>query len=190
MKPEGNTLHLRCGLKTFKFVCPKMSWDKCEDGHYRRICHCENPCTNSACGRMVYLYPEKDLRRCPGTVRGTEVGLSNLFWFGIANSQSEFRNYLVFLTVSIPVIVEDPYLTIIQAFLAVYPHGLAVDELRFHTVTGDRDAEIGKRGYLITDLNDIVSIGIKILAGTGGCLEMELFDLPAERQDLRGRFLK
>ena len=72
MKPEGNTSHLRCGVKTFKFVCPKMSWDKCEDGKYRRICHCENPCTNSACGRMVYLYPEKDLRRCPGTVRGTE----------------------------------------------------------------------------------------------------------------------
>ena len=72
MKPEGNTSHLRCGLKTFKFVCPKMSWDKCEDGKYRRICHCENPCTISACGRMVYLYPEKDLRRCPGTVRGTE----------------------------------------------------------------------------------------------------------------------
>ena len=57
MKPEGNTSHLRCGLKTFKFVCPKMSWDKCEDGKYRRICHCEKPCTHSACGRMVYLYP-------------------------------------------------------------------------------------------------------------------------------------
>ena len=72
MKPEGNTSHLRCGLKTFKFVCPKMSWDKCEDGKYRRICHCDNPCTNSSCGRMVYLYPEKDLRRCPGVIRGTE----------------------------------------------------------------------------------------------------------------------
>ena len=72
MKPEGNTSHLRCGLKTFKFVCPKMSWDKCEDGKYRRICHCDNPCTDSACGRMVYMYPEKDFRRCPGAVRGTE----------------------------------------------------------------------------------------------------------------------
>ena len=72
MKTEGNTSHLRCGLKTFKFVCPKMSWDKCEDGKYRRVCHCENPCTDSKCGRMVYLYPEKDLRRCPGVVRGTE----------------------------------------------------------------------------------------------------------------------
>ena len=72
MKPEGNTSHLRCGLKTFKFVCPKMSWDKCEDGKYRRVCHCDNPCTDSSCGRMVYLYPEKDLRLCPGAIRGTE----------------------------------------------------------------------------------------------------------------------
>ena len=71
MKPEGNTSHLRCGLKTFKFVCPKMSWDKCDDGKYRRVCHCDNPCTDSSCGRMVYLYPEKDLRLCPGVVRGT-----------------------------------------------------------------------------------------------------------------------
>ena len=72
MKPEGNTSHLRCRLKTFKFVCPKMSWDKSEDGKYRRVCHCDNPCTESSCGRMVYLYPEKDLRRCPGVIRGTE----------------------------------------------------------------------------------------------------------------------
>ena len=72
MKPEGNTSHLRCGLKTFKFVCPKMTWDKCDDGKYRRNCHCENPCTKSSCGRMIYIYPEKDLRLYPGAVRGTE----------------------------------------------------------------------------------------------------------------------
>ena len=72
MKPEGNTSHLRCGLKTFKFVCPKMKWETEPNGKCRRICHCENPCTGSTCGRMVYLYPEKDLRRCPGVVRGTE----------------------------------------------------------------------------------------------------------------------
>ena len=71
MKPEGNTSHLRCGLKTYKFVCPKMSWDKCEDGKYRRVCHCENPCTDSSCGRMVYVYPEKDLRLYPGVIRDT-----------------------------------------------------------------------------------------------------------------------
>ena len=74
MKPEGNTSHLRCGLKTFKFVCPKMKWETIHDGksHSRRICTCDNPCTDSKCGRMVYLYPEKDLRLCPGVLRGTE----------------------------------------------------------------------------------------------------------------------
>jgi hypothetical protein len=72
MKPEGNTSHLRCGTKTFKFVCPKMGWDRCEDGKYRRRCHCEDPCTTSPCGRMVYVYPEKNLRAYPGVLRGTE----------------------------------------------------------------------------------------------------------------------
>ena len=33
-----------------------------------RPCFCESPCTSSKCGRMVYIYPEKDLR----TYRGTE----------------------------------------------------------------------------------------------------------------------
>jgi len=72
MKPEGNTSHLRCGLPTFKFVCPKMNYQKCDDGKYRRTTNCENPCTSSKCGRMVYVYPEKDLRAFPGTVRGTK----------------------------------------------------------------------------------------------------------------------
>jgi len=72
MKSEGNTSHLRCGLPTFKFVCPKMKWLKCDDGKRRRRTLCENPCTTSLCGRMVYVYPEKDLRAFPGTVRGTQ----------------------------------------------------------------------------------------------------------------------
>lgn len=72
MKPEGNTSNLRCGIPTFKFVCPKMTWDKCEDGKYHRMCHCENPCTTSKSGRMIYIYPEKDLRAYPGTIRNTD----------------------------------------------------------------------------------------------------------------------
>lgn len=72
MKPEGNTSHLRSGIPSFKFVCPKMTWDKCSDGKYRRACHCENPCTSSKSGRMIYTYPEKDLRSYPGTIRGTD----------------------------------------------------------------------------------------------------------------------
>jgi transposase-like protein DUF772 len=71
MKPEGNTSHLRCGIKTFKFVCPKMKWDKCEDGKYRRVTHCKHPCTSSLGGRMVYVYPEKNYRTYPGVLRGT-----------------------------------------------------------------------------------------------------------------------
>jgi hypothetical protein len=71
MRPEGNTSHLRCGFPSFKFVCPKMKWEMCGDGKRRRVTHCENPCTPSKCGRMVYIYPEKDLRAFPGAIRGT-----------------------------------------------------------------------------------------------------------------------
>ncbi|URZ00228.1 hypothetical protein CLAUR_002160 [Clostridium felsineum] len=70
MKREGNTSHLRCGISTFKFVCPKMKWDKCRDGKYHRISHCDNPCTTSKCGRMIYIYPEK-IYVLIGTLRGT-----------------------------------------------------------------------------------------------------------------------
>ncbi|HCS73497.1 MAG TPA: ISNCY family transposase [Clostridiales bacterium] len=72
MKPETSNSHLRCGMPTFKFVCPMMSWVKCEDGKYIRRTSCENPCTDSPCGRMFYVYPEKNLRTFPGTIRGTE----------------------------------------------------------------------------------------------------------------------
>jgi hypothetical protein len=72
MKPETQTSHLRCGIPSFKFVCPKMKNTKCEDGKWRRITYCQNPCTASRCGRMVYIYPEKDLRAYPGTLRGTD----------------------------------------------------------------------------------------------------------------------
>lgn len=73
MKPEGNTSHLKSKIPTLKFVCPKMKWAKCDDGKYKRRHNCDNPCTSSPCGRMVYVYPEKDLRTYPGTIRGTDV---------------------------------------------------------------------------------------------------------------------
>jgi len=72
MKPEGNTSHLRCKLPTFNFFCPKMKWQKCDDGIYRRVTSCDNPCTSSLGGRMVYVYPEKNLRAYPGAIRGTK----------------------------------------------------------------------------------------------------------------------
>ncbi len=73
MKPEGSRSNLRSGIPTFKFVCPKMQWvyDKTTRKAHRE-CHCDNPCTSSKCGRMVYIYPEKDLRAYLGVIRGTE----------------------------------------------------------------------------------------------------------------------
>ena len=73
MKPEGSKSNLRSGLRTFKFVCPQMQWvyDKSSQKSYRK-CFCDNPCTDSKCGRMVYIYPEKNLRVYPGAIRSTE----------------------------------------------------------------------------------------------------------------------
>ena len=72
MKYEG-TSRLAGGVARYKFVCPKIQWiyDKTTQKCHRECC-CDNPCTSSMCGRMVYIYPEKDLRAYPGTVRGTE----------------------------------------------------------------------------------------------------------------------
>jgi len=73
LKKEGNnTAFLRNGIARQKFICPMTTWDKCEDGKYHRICHCKTPCTSSISGRMVYIYPEKNLRAYPGVIRGTE----------------------------------------------------------------------------------------------------------------------
>ena len=73
MKREGSRSHLRCGLPTMKSVCPKMKWEYDRSTRKsKRVCHCEDPCTGSSCGRMFYLYPEKDLRAYPGTLRGTD----------------------------------------------------------------------------------------------------------------------
>ena len=72
MKYEG-TSKLRSGVIRYKFVCPKMKWiyDKSTKKAHRE-CYCENPCTSSKCGRMIYIYPEKDLRAYPGVLRGTQ----------------------------------------------------------------------------------------------------------------------
>ena len=72
MKYEGIS-KLKSRFTRYKFVCPKIKWvydsttQKCH-----RECQCDNPCTSSKSGRMVYIYPEKDLRAYPGTLRGTE----------------------------------------------------------------------------------------------------------------------
>lgn len=64
---EGSKSHLKSKIPTMKFVCPKMKWEyNPVDKSKRRVCHCGNPCTTSSCGRMVYIYPEKNLRAYPG----------------------------------------------------------------------------------------------------------------------------
>lgn len=72
MKREGSKTHLRCGLPTMKFVCPKMKWIwNNETKKSKRVCFCENPCTQSSCGQIFHIYPDKLLRAYPGTARGT-----------------------------------------------------------------------------------------------------------------------
>ena len=73
MRREGSKSHLRSHLPTMKFVCPKMKWEyNPADKSKRRVCHCDNPCTPSSCGRMIYIYPEKNLRAYPGVERGSQ----------------------------------------------------------------------------------------------------------------------
>lgn len=66
MKPDG-----WCRGKNrsprFKFVCPKINY---KGG--KRNCYCENPCTDSSYGRVVYTYPHQDLRSYPGIIRDTK----------------------------------------------------------------------------------------------------------------------
>lgn len=72
MKREGSRFHLRCGLPTMKFVCPKMKWERDSITKKTRcVCHCEHPYTSS-CGSMIYIYPEQNLRAYPGAIRETE----------------------------------------------------------------------------------------------------------------------
>ena len=73
MRREGSKSHLRSKLPTMKFVCPKMKWEyNSADKSKCRVCHCDNPCTSSSCGRMIYIYPEKNIRAYPGVARGSQ----------------------------------------------------------------------------------------------------------------------
>lgn len=49
----------------------KWVYDK-ETKTKRRVCFCDNPCTTSSCGRMIYIYPEKNLRAHPDIARGSK----------------------------------------------------------------------------------------------------------------------
>lgn len=66
------TFHSICRGKNrsarFKWVCHKS---EPIHGSSKRICTCEQPCTDSPYGRCVYTYPDKDLRLYPGIPRNT-----------------------------------------------------------------------------------------------------------------------
>ena len=72
MKYESSSKR-KNGLIRYKFVCPKIKYvyDKTTRKTHRE-CKCESPCTTSSCGRMIHIYPEKNLRAYPGVLRGTE----------------------------------------------------------------------------------------------------------------------
>ena len=72
MKYEGSSKR-KNGLTRYKFACPKIKYvyDKTTRKTHRK-CQCNNPCTSSSCGRMIHIYPEKDLRAYPGVLRGTD----------------------------------------------------------------------------------------------------------------------
>ncbi len=56
----------------FKYVCPKTRWVATARGHSRR-CYCAEPCTDSPCGRCVYVCPDKNLRLYPGLSRDSDA---------------------------------------------------------------------------------------------------------------------
>lgn len=72
MKYEG-TSKLKSGVTRYKFIFPKVVWKTdLSIGKSHRVCKCDNPCTTSSCGRMIYTYSEKDLRAYPGVLRETD----------------------------------------------------------------------------------------------------------------------
>ena len=86
-----------------KFVCPKMKWvwDKKRKRSYRK-CECKNPCITSSCGRMIYVYPEQNLRAYPGTTRDNEEWDAT---YKIRVNVEKYYLFLIFLIRSIAVIL-------------------------------------------------------------------------------------
>ena len=74
---DGSQLkfHSVCGGKNrsmrLKFICPETERVKSTNGTTWR-CRCDQPCSASAYGRCVYIYPDADLRLYPGILRGSD----------------------------------------------------------------------------------------------------------------------
>lgn len=66
MKPAGWSREKNRSPR-FKFVCPKTNH---KGG--KRNCYCESPCTDTSYGRVIYTYPDQDLRTYPGIIRDTD----------------------------------------------------------------------------------------------------------------------
>ena len=78
MKPEGTAMR-KNGLVRHKFSCPKIKWIRDPvTGKQKRQCRCEHPCTDSPSGRMIYIYPERDFRSYPGTIRVRKNGIISI----------------------------------------------------------------------------------------------------------------
>ena len=87
----------------FKFICPKY---KREGNSITTTC--QNPCTESKYGRVHYIYPEKEIRLYPGSVRNSpewkklytqrtivEQAISNLkINYGLSKTFSNRKNYI------------------------------------------------------------------------------------------------
>jgi len=50
-----------------KWSCPKTRFVK-----IKRVCFCNNKCSDSESGRMFYTYPDENYRMYPGLARDTE----------------------------------------------------------------------------------------------------------------------
>ena len=74
---DGSQLkfHSVCGGKNrsmrLKFICPETERVKSPNGTTWR-CRCDQPCSASAYGRCIYIYPDADLRLYPGILRGSD----------------------------------------------------------------------------------------------------------------------
>lgn len=79
--------------RTVLYAINKIKWEKDPStGKYHRICHCDIPCTSSPYGRMAYLYPKKDLRAYPGTVRGLTNGIIYKIRTTVERSINHFKD--------------------------------------------------------------------------------------------------
>jgi hypothetical protein len=55
-----------------KYICPHAKAQRLPSGGVTWQSFCQTPCSNSKCGKCVYIYPNKNLRLYPGLSRDSE----------------------------------------------------------------------------------------------------------------------